>query len=73
MEKPILNDENQYPTDEVIFSAIGKTKPTWIRFFKSLEEEYPDLVPEWRFYKDGYAWLMKAVRKKKTIFWLSVI
>jgi len=30
------------------------------------------LVPEWRYYNDGKAWLCKAVFKKKTIFWLSV-
>lgn len=35
--------------------------------------ESPDLgvSPEWRFYKDGGAWLCKMTRKKKTVFWLS--
>ena len=30
------------------------------------------LVTEWRYYKDGKAWLCKVCYKKKTIFWLSV-
>lgn len=73
MEKPILTDENQFPTEEVIFSIIGKTKPLWISFFNNIHEQYPDFNEEWRYYKDGKSWLMKVVRKKKTVFWLSLI
>ena len=73
MEKPILTNENQFPTDEVIFSIIGKTNSLWMTFFEFLKEQYPDFNPEWRYYKDGHSWLMKVVRKKKTVFWLSVI
>jgi hypothetical protein len=29
-EKPILNDPDQYPTEEVIYSCIGKRKALWI-------------------------------------------
>jgi hypothetical protein len=30
------------------------------------------LVLDWRYYKDGKAWLCKVSFKKKTVFWLSV-
>ena len=72
VDKPILNDPDQYPTEEVIYSCIGKRKTLWISFFDMLGEQHPDFSQEWRYYKDGKNWLMKVTRKSKTIFWLSV-
>lgn len=71
-DKPILSDPDQYPTDEVIFSCLGRKKTVWCAFFDALHERHPDLSEEWRYYKDGNNWLMKVTRKKKTIFWVSV-
>jgi len=72
VEKPILRDPDQYPTEEVIYSCIGNRKALWISFFDTLREQHPDFLEEWRYYKDGKNWLMKVTRKSKTIFWLSV-
>ena len=72
VEKPILKDPDQYPTEEVIYSCIGKKKALWISFFAMLGEHHPDFSQERRYYKDGKNWLMKVTRKSKTIFWLSV-
>ena len=72
VDKPILNDPDQYPTEEVIYSCIGRRKTLWISFFDMLGEQHPDFSQEWRYYKDGKNWLMKVTRKSKTIFWLSV-
>jgi hypothetical protein len=71
-EKPILNDPDQYPTEELIYSCIGRRKALWISFFNTLHEQHPDFSEEWRYYNDGKNWLMKVTRKAKTIFWLSV-
>ena len=71
-EKPILNDPDQYPTEEVIYSCIGRKKTLWNSFFDALHEQHPDFSEEWRYYKDGKNRLMKVTRKSKTIFWLSV-
>ena len=30
-----------------------------------------EMVYEWRYYKDGKAWLCKVQKKKKTIVWMS--
>lgn len=73
MDAPILGDKSQFPTDEVIFSHLGKAKPLWVALFRYLDEEHPDFTREWRYYNDGKRWLMKAQHKKKTVFWLSVI
>ena len=73
MDKPILNDKDQFPTDEVIFQHIGKSKVHWESFFEFMHTTHPDFIEQWRFYKDGKSWLMKVVKKSKTIFWLSII
>jgi hypothetical protein len=73
MEQQVFADENQFPTEEIIYSHIGKTKTLWISFFKYIHSEYPSLTEQWRYYKDGKSWLMKVLNKSKTIFWLSVV
>ena len=71
--KPVLTDKDQFPTEEIVCSHIGKSKLVWESLFLHIHEEYPDLKIEWRYYNDGKSWLMKINRKSKTIFWLSVI
>lgn len=48
----------------------------WFSIYETLTETLSkppyDISPEWRFYKDGGAWLCKMNRKKKTVFWVSV-
>ncbi|MEJ2010487.1 MAG: DUF3788 family protein [Acidobacteriota bacterium] len=73
MDTPILSDKSQFPTDEVVFSHIGKSKALWVSLFQYLAEEHPDFTREWRYYNDGKSWLMKVQHKKKTVFWLSII
>jgi len=73
MDAPILNDQSQFPTDEVIFSHLGKSKVLWDLLFQCLAREHPDFTREWRYYNDGKSWLMKVQHKKKTVFWLALL
>jgi len=73
MEKPVLSDETRFPSDEVIFSNLGKSKAFWMSFFGHLDKEHPDFSREWRYYRDGKSWLLKVQHKKKTVFWLSLV
>lgn len=72
MEKPLLSDKDQFPTQEIIFSHIGRFAPLWILFFDYIHQEHPEFTEEWRYYNDGKSWLMKVQRKGKTVFWLSL-
>jgi len=69
----VLVDPNIYPTEEIIFSYLGRTKSYWTLIFDFIETNYSDFNKEWRYYKDGKSWLLKVTRKKKTICWISVI
>jgi hypothetical protein len=68
-----LLDKDVYPTDEVITTTIGKTRPLWDSAFAYLRDNHPDFIERWTFYNDGKRWLMNVSRKKKTVFWLGVL
>jgi hypothetical protein len=72
MEKPLLNDSEIFPDDSVLESVLGKAFPAYSSLISAFSGNEIGLVPEWRYYKDGGAWLCKVQYKKKTVFWLSV-
>lgn len=70
--KPLLRDPDISPEENVLKDALGvKVYDVFDEFMGVITQEF-DLKPEWRFYKDGGAWLCKVQFKKKTVFWLSV-
>lgn len=72
MEKPCLNNKEEYPDDKVLSRHLNKVKDTWDSFIDFISESYPMFSGEWRYYKDGSSWLYKITKKKKTICWVSV-
>jgi len=72
MEDPVLTNKDQVPTDEIVFSHIGKSKSHWEKLFHYTRSSYPEFSEQWRYYKDGKRWLLKVVKKSKTVFWVSV-
>lgn len=67
-----LRDEGIEPTDEVLEHAMGKELFAVYQELMYLIKNEFEMDPQWRFYKDGKAWLCKIVYKKKTILWLSI-
>jgi hypothetical protein len=72
MEKPCLNDENEYPDDAVLERHLGTVKTVWDMFVESLQNNYQSVAGEWRYYNDGKNWLFKVPKKKKTLCWVAV-
>ena len=72
MEKPELTDKNIFPTEEIIFSHIGKSKILWQSLFEYIHTNHLDLLEQRKYYKDGKCWLLKICKKAKTIFWIAV-
>lgn len=64
-----LRDESVYPDEQVLRSVLGKA----YKSYSALLNLYNDnnLEHEWRYYKDGKAWLCKVHKKKRTIVWMS--
>jgi hypothetical protein len=73
MEPIVLTDPTVQPTEELIFSIIGENSVYWEQLIDYLYENHFDITEEWRFYNDGKSWLYRALRKKKTIYWIGVI
>ncbi len=64
-----LCNPDVFPTEEVLKQVLGKTFSiynTLLELFTSNNMTY-----EWRYYKDGKAWLCKVQYKKRTIVWMS--
>lgn len=72
MERPLLNDPEKYPDKELLEEILNTSYSAFDELMRKIEEPEYALVPEWRYYKDGKAWLCKVCYKKKTVFWLSV-
>lgn len=72
MDRPLLNDKDIPVSDEVLQQNLGESYHAYRKMLEIITGEEYGLIPEWRYYNDGKAWLCKMVYKKKTIFWLSV-
>lgn len=73
MDQPILTNRDEFPMEEIIFSHIGKSKVLWQSIFEFIHATHPDLLEEWKYYNDGKSWLLKVVKKTKTICWVSLL
>lgn len=71
MATSILLDPDQYPSDEVLAARLGRAYPTYQGVLEAFRSACPQSTTEWRYYRDGKCWLMKASSKSKTVFWLS--
>jgi hypothetical protein len=72
MEIQLLKDQNIFPAKEVLESALGNSYSAFEELTQLITDAKYGLAIEWRYYKDGKAWLCKVCYKKKTILWLSV-
>ncbi|WP_423128378.1 DUF3788 family protein [Gaoshiqia sp. Z1-71] len=72
MDKPLLNDENEYPDDPILTQYLDQNKVVWDEFNAMVSLLFPSMTFEWRYYRDGKAWLCKLIHKKKTICWISI-
>ena len=71
MDDQLLRDPEVEPTNEVLKREFGDWYPVYKEFVTAISSEPQSLKPEWKYYKDGKAWLCKISRKRKTVVWLS--
>ncbi|MBI9108436.1 MAG: DUF3788 family protein [Spirochaetales bacterium] len=64
-----LRDESIYPDDVVLRKALGASYETYLMLLSLFNDN--DMSFEWRYYRDGKAWLCKVQKKKRTIIWMS--
>ncbi len=64
-----LNDEGVYPDNSVLEKVLGEAYPAYVALIELFNEN--EMTYEWRYYRDGNAWLCKVQKKKRTIVWMS--
>jgi len=69
--KQLLRDPEQVLDDKLFKHILDKTSYEILRKIAEILIE-SGLTLEWRYYKDGKAWLGKVTYKGRTILWLSV-
>ena len=73
MGTPVLSDESIRPTDELVFSIIGDRELLWKQTISYLNDNNKDISEVWKYYRDGKSWLFRALKKRKTIFWIQLV
>lgn len=64
-----LIDESVYPDEKVLKNVLGDSYSAYYELLQVFDSK--KMEGEWRYYKDGKAWLCKVQYKKKTIVWMS--
>lgn len=64
-----LKDDKIYPDENVLQSVLKKAYESYKTLLGLFAEN--EMTYEWRYYRDGKAWLCKVQKKKRTIIWIS--
>lgn len=69
INKTELADESVYPDENMLKAVLGRSYQAYCSLLELFDAH--GLTHEWRYYKDGKAWLCKVEGKKKTVVWMS--
>lgn len=69
MEERAFIDRNRLPTDQGIREALGKAG-AYYTDFESMSE---DCTKEWKYHNRRYGWTLKVSRRKKPIYWITIL
>lgn len=72
MNRPLLNDSEIFPDENVLAWVLGKSFPFYKQMMDKIAQKEFAFKSEWRYYNDGKSWLCKITSGTKTIIWLSV-
>jgi len=64
-----LTNESIYPDDSILKNVLGNSYPIYTELVNMFSNN--GMTCEWRYYKDGKAWLCKVQKKNKIIVWMS--
>ncbi len=71
MDDQLLRDPEVELSEKVFRNEFGEWYSVFDEFVTEIQSDKFSFGTEWRYYKDGKAWLCKIVYKKKTVVWLS--
>ncbi len=71
MSSSVFTDRSTEPTASQLADALGATASIWSELRNHLETACGPLVEEWKFYGTKSGWIMKTLRKKRNLFFLT--
>jgi len=71
METSVFKDKSAKPDAIRLIKAIGDTAKSWEAIKKHIGENYGAVNEEWKFYGASSGWTLKALLKKRNLFFLT--
>jgi hypothetical protein len=68
-----FTDSSIQPDETLLFSVIGKNQIYWKELMRYLHDSFPDVITDWKYYKDANGWLLPVTFKKKNLCWISAM
>lgn len=69
MEERAFIDRNRLPTELGIKEALGKAGS----YYAEIEGMSEDCTKEWKYHNRRYGWTLKVSRRKKPIYWTTIL
>ncbi len=64
-----LGDESIFPNESILKGVLGRSYRAYCVLLELIDQN--EMTHEWRYYRDGKAWLCKIQKMKRTIIWMS--
>jgi hypothetical protein len=64
-----LSDPDIFPDESLLKNILGESYDRYLELLDCFVAN--EMNHEWRYYRDGKAWLCKVQKKKRTIIWMS--
>lgn len=68
MATSIFKDRDNKPNKERLSKVLGKTSEVWQTIKSELTSEHGELIEDWKYYNKKSGWILKALRKKRNLF-----
>jgi hypothetical protein len=66
-----FSDKAKKPDDRLLAEALGDAYKLWAEIRKHVAAEHGEAAGEWKFYGAKYGWTMKALLKKRNLFFFT--
>jgi hypothetical protein len=70
MALSVFTDKTMRPGEAELSKALGESKLLWDRLLNHANENYSNLMEEWKHYGKSSGWTMKLLMKKRNLFFL---
>ena len=68
MAASVFDDKAIRPTAQRLTRVLGDSNILWKEIKKHIEAEYGELTEDWKFYGQKSGWILKALKKKRNLF-----